>query len=101
MPLKKLKVTRSTASEKQCQVIDFLASVTSPPKASKTMKSPKKKASLKLPEEKGIISQVVTDTKQAKSSSDDNSTGSESGLFVPQINMADSHLDAKLEHFAY
>ena len=98
MPPKKSKVTRSSPSLKQRQVIDSLASVTSPPKASKTKKSSKKQAPLESPEEKGIIAQVVTNTKQAKSSSDDNSTGSKSALFVPQINMADPRLDAKLEH---
>ena len=98
MPPKKSKITRSSASQKQRQVIDSLASITSPPKASKTKKSPKKQAPLESPEEKGIIAQVVTDTKKAKSSSNNNSTGSKSALFVPQINMADSRLDAKLEH---
>ena len=68
MPPKKLKVTRSIASKKQRQVIDSLASVTSPPKSSKTKKSPKKQASLELLErEKGIIVQAVTETKQARS----------------------------------
>ena len=71
---KKSKVTRSSTSLKQRQVIDSLASVTSPPKAGKTKKSPKKQATLELPEKKGIIAQVVTYTKQAKSSSDGNST---------------------------
>ena len=98
MSPKKLKVTRSAASQKQRQVIDSLASITSPPKAStsKTKKSPKKQASLELSEVKGIIAQVVTETKQGRSD-DENSTGSENVLFVPQVKMAPS-LDRKLEH---
>ena len=84
---KKSKVTRSSASLKQRQVIDSLASATSPPKVRKTKKS-RKQASLESPEVKGITPQVVTVTKQVKSSedekssSDGNSTGDESALLV-------------------
>ena len=76
---KKSKVTRSTASQKQRQAIDSLAFITSPPKASKTKKSTKKQASLELSEVKGIIAQVVTETKHArnkKPSNNENSSGS-------------------------
>ena len=104
MPPKKPKITRSTASKKQRQEIDSLASVSSPPKSIKSKKSPKKQASLKSPKcKKGIIAQAVLETKQAKSSKDEkssddneNSTGSESALFVPQVKMAP--FDVKLEH---
>ena len=56
-----------------------------------------------MPEVKGITPQVVTVTKQAKSSedekssSDDNSTGDESALLVTQVKMTSS-FDPKLEH---
>ena len=82
MPPKKPKVTRGTASQKQRQHIDSLATAGSPPKVSRrTKKSPsKKKASFESPKVKEITPPVVTETKQAKSSedekssSDDNST---------------------------
>ena len=59
---------------------------------------------LESPErEKGIIAQAVTETKQEESSkderssdNDEDSNGSESALFVPQVKMA--HFDVKLEH---
>ena len=112
MPLKTSKVTRSSASKKQRQAIDSLATVTSPPKASKTKKSTKKQASFELPEDKGITPQIVTVTKQAKtsedknSSSNDNSTEDESALLVTNpVTMstnltagADQRLDKKLDH---
>ena len=66
MPLKKPKITRSTASKKQRQEIDSLASISSPPKSSKSKKSPKKQALLEsLERKKEIIAQAVTDIKQA------------------------------------
>ena len=43
MPPKKLKSTKSTASKKLRQEIDYLASVSSPPKSSKTKNSLKNK----------------------------------------------------------
>ena len=104
MPPKKSKVTkRSRASQKQRQAIDSPAFITSPPKASKTKKLIEKQASLESPEVKGITAQVVMATKQAKSSadnkssSDDNSTGSESALLVTPVKIAPS-FDMKLEH---
>ena len=105
MPSKTSKVTRSSGSKKQRQAIDSLATVTSPPKARKIKKSPKKQSSFELPEVKGITLQVVTVTKQAKSSedekssSDDNSTEDESALLVnhPAVTMM-SVFDPKFEH---
>ena len=64
------KVTRSSASRQQLH-IESLGTVgfESPPKISRrTKKSTKKKASLESPKDKGIIPQVVTVTKEAKTS---------------------------------
>ena len=103
MPPKMSKVTRSSTSKKQRQAIDSLATVTSPPKAHKTKKSPKKQASFESPEVKGITPQVVTVTKQAKSSEDeksssnDNSTKDDGALLVTQVTMT-SVSDPKFEH---
>ena len=76
------KVTRSSASRKQQQEIDSIASGSSPPKVKRTKKSTKQ-ASLKSPEVTGITSQVVTlpKTKQAKSSKE-SSTG---GMYYYQV----------------
>ena len=63
MPPKESKVTRNSASKEQRQAIDSLASITSPPKASKTRKSTEKQASLESPEVKGVTPQVITVTK--------------------------------------
>ena len=60
MPPKPTKVTRGSASQKQRQYIDSLATATSPPKVRKTKKSPKKQASFKSPEVTKITPQVVT-----------------------------------------
>ena len=77
--------------------------MTSPPKDSKNKKSTEKKASLESPEVKWITAQVITVTKQVKSSEDekssrdDNSTGGENASFVTQVNMTSS-FDTKLEN---
>ena len=101
MPPKKPKVTRSSASQRQQQEIDSLAFVSSPPKVRKTKKSTEEQASLESPEVTGITPQVVTVTKQAKSSEESstngNSTGDESALRVTQVKMTSS-FDPKLEH---
>ena len=97
MPPKTLKVTRSSASKKQRQAIDSIASGFSPPKGTRTKKS------IKSPEVTGITPQVVTVTKQAKSSeessNDGNSTGGESALLVihSAVTMT-STFDPKFEH---
>ena len=80
------KTRSQTKKDRQNDLSDSLATLSSPPKIEKTKKSTEKQASLKLPEVTGIHHQVVTVTKQAKSSedssSDDNSkqesTGSDS-----------------------
>ena len=92
MPPKNPKVTRSSASRRQQQEINSLASGSSPPKVTRTKKS------IESPEVTGITPQVLTATKQAKSSeessSDNNSTD---GLRVTQVTMA-SVFDPKFEH---
>ena len=94
------KITRSTASKRQQQEIDSLASVSFPVKSSKSKRSPpvskEKQDSIESPEHKqGIIVQVVTETKQTKSSKEENYTGSESDL--TQVKMS-ALFDTKLEH---
>ena len=92
------KVTRSSASKKQRQEIS-IASGSSPPKGTRTKKS------IKLPEVTGITHQVVTVTKQAKSSkessSDSNSNNGNStengNASITAITMT-SVFDPKLEH---
>ena len=95
MPPNTSKVTRSSASKKQRQTIDSLAIGSSPPKGTRTKKS------IELPEVTGITHQVVTVTKQAKSSeetsNDDNSTRDESALLVTPVTMT-SVFDPKFEH---
>ena len=93
------KITRSTASKRKQQEIDSLASVSSPVKSSKSNKSPpvseEMQASIQSQErEKGIIAQAVTETKQTKSSKEENSTESESDL--TQVKMS-TPFDTKLE----
>ena len=102
MPPKKSKITRNTANKRQQQKIDSLASVPSPAKSSKSKKSPpvskEKQVSIELPErEKGIIAQVVTETKQTKSSKEENSTGSQVKMTTP----FDTKLGYLLETYLY
>ena len=108
MPPKNPKVTRSSASRRQQRQINSLVSGSSPPKVTRTKKS------IESPEVTGITHQVVTVTKQAKSSEDssseDNSkqesTGSDSnrssvnqvGTTINLSNMADPRLDKQLDH---
>ena len=124
------KITRSlrskTAQKRQEQDIESLASLSSPVKSNKSKKLPPirerkkaalltvsedlKQASVDSPErEKGPIAQVVTETKQNKTSTEEEeeqSTGSDSiNLSVTQVgttinlsSMADSCLDLMLEH---
>ena len=97
--------TRSSASKKQRQDIS-VASGSSPPKGTRTKKS------LQSPAVTGITYQVVTVTKQAKSSNDGNSTGDESAkkdegsqnkesggkdILTTQAKMS-TPFDTKLEH---
>ena len=114
-----------TKQKRQEQDIESLASISSPVKNSKskkllpickhkkaalpTVSKDLKQASVDLPErKKGTIAQVVKETKQNKTSIEEKeqSTGSDStNLPVTQVSttinlsrMADSRLDAKLEH---
>ena len=83
MPIK--KVTRSSASKKQRQEIST-ASGSSPRKGTRTKKS------LQSPTVTIITHQVLTATKEAKSSeessNDGNSTGDENALIVTPVKMA-------------
>ena len=106
------KVTRSSASRHKPHT-ESLGTVGSPPTGSRrNKKSKQKQASLESPKDKGIIPQVVTVTKEAKtsedknSSNDDNSTEDESALLATNpVTMAgnltpgaDIRLDKKLDH---
>ena len=112
MPPKTLKkkVTRSAASKQHIDSHDSLFDIGSPYDSRKNKRSRKKQAPPKSPKEKGVIPQVVTVTKEAKtsedenSSNDDNSTASAlpvtnpvtmSGNLTPG---ADPRLDKKLDH---
>ena len=100
MSPKNPKVTRSSASRRQQQETDSLASGSSPPKFKRTKKSTEEQPSLESPEVTGITPQVVTVTKQGKSSeesSSDSNSIDESALQVTQVKMTSS-FDPKLEH---
>ena len=103
----KKKGTRSAASK---QHTESLFDIGSPPDSRKNKRSRKKQAPPKSPKEKGAIPQVVTVTKEAKtsedknSSNDDNSTASALPVTNP-VTMAgnlstgaDKRLDKKLDH---
>ena len=105
MPPKPTKVTRGSASQKQGQCIDSLATAPSPPKVRKTKKSPKKQASFESPEVMKITPQVVTLLKKNQvsssdeSSNDGNSTGDENVSVTMASNLpTNAVFDPKFEH---
>ena len=113
------KITRSkTKQKKQEQEIEYLASLSSPVKSSRSKKLPPirkrkkaalptvsedlKQATVNSPErEKGTIAQVVMEIKQNKtsieSSEEENSTRSESDLPVTKVKMS-TPFDTKLKY---
>ena len=108
------KTRSQTKKDRQNELSNSLATLSSSPKVRNTKKSTKKQASLKSSEVTGITHQVVTVTKQAKSSEDSSSdnnskqksTGSDSnrssvnqvGTTINLSNMANPRLDKQLDH---